>query len=201
MNKFERGERVLVKCYVSEEEKKTDKVEGTIVSYSPDKDEGYLYTVRISNWRRLGLRTAYVTRVPERYISVDICAFDFERLLPVKIIYNVPATIVFWNDGTKTTVKCGNGERYNKYHGFCAALAKRIYKTNSQVNRIVNSGIDHAKKPKLEDGETAFKALVDEITTMHKKHYSYAKIAEKLDMPIESVKEIVKKERAKCKNK
>lgn len=58
-----------------------------------------------------------------------------------KIIYNDPATIVFWEDGTKTVVKRGKNEPFSKYHAFCAALAKKLYSTNSAVNRIVNSGV------------------------------------------------------------
>ena len=62
------------------------------------------------------------------------------------IIYNDPATIVFWSDGTKTVVKCAPGQKFNKYFGFCAAVTKRIFGTNSLVNRIVESGTD--AKPK-----------------------------------------------------
>ncbi len=63
-----------------------------------------------------------------------------------RIIYNDPATIVFWNDGTKTVVKRGEKETFNKYTAFCAALAKKMYGNNSQVNKIVNSGLDETEK-------------------------------------------------------
>lgn len=62
------------------------------------------------------------------------------RYLPKKIIYNNPATIVFWKDGTKTVVKKAPNEKFNTYHAFCAALAKKIFGNNSRVNAIVNSG-------------------------------------------------------------
>lgn len=59
---------------------------------------------------------------------------------PVRIIYNPPATIVFWSDGTKTVVKKRKGEKFNEYNAFCAALAKKVFESNSAVNRIVSSG-------------------------------------------------------------
>ena len=59
---------------------------------------------------------------------------------PVRIIYNPPATIVFWSDGTKTVVKKRKGERFNEYNAFCAALAKKVFESNSAVNKIVKSG-------------------------------------------------------------
>lgn len=66
--------------------------------------------------------------------------FDVE-----KIIFNPPATIVFWGDNTKTVVKCGADTQFNRYFGFCAALAKKVYGSNSRVNRIVNDGITDVK--------------------------------------------------------
>ena len=68
--------------------------------------------------------------------------------VPKRIIYNDPATIVFWKDGTKTVVKKAAKEPYNKYNAFCAALAKKVYGNNSRVNAFVASGDDQAKKKK-----------------------------------------------------
>ncbi len=65
---------------------------------------------------------------------------------PERIIYNNPATIVFWKDGTKTVVKKSPKEKFNAYNAFCAALAKKIYGNNSQVQKIVNSGINQQMK-------------------------------------------------------
>lgn len=60
--------------------------------------------------------------------------------IPKRIIYNDPATIVFWSDGTKTVVKKAEGEAFNSYTAFCAALAKKMFGNNSIVNKIVKSG-------------------------------------------------------------
>ena len=59
-----------------------------------------------------------------------------------RIIFHKPATIVFWADGTKTVVKCMEGQEYSKYYGFLCALAKKVYGTNSAVERIVKSKSD-----------------------------------------------------------
>ena len=39
-------------------------------------------------------------------------------LIIKKIMYKPPATIVFWNDGTKTVAVCEKGDAYNKELGF-----------------------------------------------------------------------------------
>lgn len=73
---------------------------------------------------------------------------DYDKgLTPVRIIYNPPATIVFWADGEKTVVKCSKTEEFNKYHGFCAALAKRVVGNNSQLTKIVESGFVEGDLP------------------------------------------------------
>lgn len=84
---------------------------------------------------------------PDKESSCDDITVDH-------IIYNDPATIVFWKDGTKTVVKKSPKEPYNKYTAFCAALAKKVYGNNSQVNKIVEAGIEQKpcdKKKKSKD--------------------------------------------------
>lgn len=54
-----------------------------------------------------------------------------------RVIFNPPATIVFWTDGTKTVVKTMEGETFNPYHGFTAALAKKMFGSSTQVNKLV----------------------------------------------------------------
>lgn len=54
---------------------------------------------------------------------------------PSRVIYNPPATIVYWNDGSRTVVKCSKDVEYDPYVGFCVAIAKKAYGTNSEVKR------------------------------------------------------------------
>lgn len=42
-----------------------------------------------------------------------------------KVIFNDPATIVFWNDGTKTIVKCEN-EAFDEEKGLAMAISKKV---------------------------------------------------------------------------
>ena len=43
-----------------------------------------------------------------------------------KVIYNGPATIILWTDGTKTVVKCKEGDPYSPEAGFALAVLKRL---------------------------------------------------------------------------
>lgn len=44
----------------------------------------------------------------------------------VKVIYNNPATIVIWDDGTKTISKCSAEDTYNPTTGLTVAVLKKL---------------------------------------------------------------------------
>lgn len=52
---------------------------------------------------------------------------EYPSILPeIKdVIFNNPATIILWKDGTKTVVKCGEGDKYDPEKGFAMAIAKK----------------------------------------------------------------------------
>ena len=65
--------------------------------------------------------------------SIDGCAtrrftellFDSAPLIK-KVIFNNPATIVFWADGSKTVVRCQKGDVFSKEVGLAMAYMKKI---------------------------------------------------------------------------
>ena len=59
---------------------------------------------------------------------------------PTRIIFHDPATIVFWDDETKTVVKCMEGTAFSAYYGFLCALGKKIYGSNRAIEKMVWEG-------------------------------------------------------------
>lgn len=47
-----------------------------------------------------------------------------------EVLYKDPATIIFWSDGTKTVVKCGEGETFDPEKGLAMAIIKKMYGNN-----------------------------------------------------------------------
>lgn len=45
----------------------------------------------------------------------------------VKVIFNYPATIVFFSDGTKEVVQCRDGDWFDEEKGIAMALLKKAY--------------------------------------------------------------------------
>lgn len=102
--------------------------------------------------------------------GLKLMAYDFVNPLHVnRIIFSPPATIVFWKDGTKTVVKCADGEPFSEYNGFAAALLKKVFGSNSAVKKIIQRKKQYATPAKANsdsakdaDLEQRFKELVNE---------------------------------------
>lgn len=54
------------------------------------------------------------------------------------VIFNDPATIVFWADGTKTVVKCGENDIYDPEKGLAMAVAKKCLGTNKSHSNYID---------------------------------------------------------------
>lgn len=70
-------------------------------------------------------QTATTAVTPTRTIGVKI----------KQVIFNDPATIVFWNDGTKTVVKAHN-EKFDKEKGLAMAICKKAFGNKGNFNEV-----------------------------------------------------------------
>ena len=52
------------------------------------------------------------------------------------VIFSDPATVVFWDDNTKTVVKTRGGEKYDKEKGLAMAIIKKIAGNTSNYYNI-----------------------------------------------------------------
>ena len=57
------------------------------------------------------------------------------------IIINPPATIVKWDDGTKTVVKCQNGDVYDAEKGIALCFMKKMFDNKSSYNEVIKEAI------------------------------------------------------------
>lgn len=65
-----------------------------------------------------------------RYYKMNDVEFNrhLNRIPEIKnVIFNDPATIVFWDDGTKTVVKCQPGDSFDPEKGLAMAITKKAY--------------------------------------------------------------------------
>lgn len=75
------------------------------------------------------------------------------------VIFNDPATVVLWEDGTKTVVKCQDGDIYNKETGLALCIAKKALGNQSNFNNVFKKWVPEEKN--LHDSVTF---TIDNIT-------------------------------------
>ena len=93
-----------------------------------------------------------------------------------KVIFNPPATIVFWLDGTKTVVKCKEGEEFSEWAGIALCLAKKLYGPNfhkifkahcsdseKTVNDMSDSEIIKVARPAIKGMHEASEEFLNEL--------------------------------------
>lgn len=61
------------------------------------------------------------------------------KLLAIKkVIFNPPATIIIWDDGTKTVVKA-SGEDFDEEKGFAMAVLKKMFGSRNKYLKIIKN--------------------------------------------------------------
>lgn len=67
----------------------------------------------------------------------DYNAFNFKTpfgLLIDKVIYNKPATIIYWKNGVKTVVKCQDGDEFDPEKGLVMGIIKALLGNSGNYN-------------------------------------------------------------------
>lgn len=70
-------------------------------------------------------------------------------LKPIDIIFSNPATIVYWNDGTKTVVKIMDGDIYDETYGVAMCYTKKIFGSNSKFKKMIDGFLKKHNEIKL----------------------------------------------------
>lgn len=67
--------------------------------------------------------------------------FDIKR-----VIFNNPVTIVYWEDGTKTVVKCGEDDTFDEEKGLALCFMKKALDNKGNYNNTLKKYMGKKKK-------------------------------------------------------
>lgn len=67
-----------------------------------------------------------------------------KKLEILKVVFNGPATIVFWSDKTKTVVKCGKRDKFDPEKGLAMAIVKKMFGNKGNYYNIIKKSLDTA---------------------------------------------------------
>ena len=86
------------------------------------------------------------------------------------VIFNEPATIVIWSDGTKTVVKCQEGEGYDPEKGLAMAISKKALGNKGNYCEVFKKWLPEEE---VNDGRVSSNDLrkaIEEFAKVAKKH-------------------------------
>ena len=79
------------------------------------------------------------------------------------VIFNNPATIVFWSDGTKTVVKCDERDEFDPEKGLAMAICKKYF-GGGFYNDIFKKWIPKEEAPEIEiDGQITMNEIAEKF--------------------------------------
>ena len=87
------------------------------------------------------------------------------------VIFNEPATIVLWADGTKTVVKCQEGEGYDPEKGMAMAISKKALGNKGNYCEVFKKWLPEEEE--VNDGRVSSKDLckaIEEFVKVTNKH-------------------------------
>ena len=87
------------------------------------------------------------------------------------VIFNEPATIILWADGTKTVVKCQEGEGYDPEKGMAMAISKKALGNKGNYCEVFKKWLPEEEE--VNDGRVSSNDLrkaFDEFAKAAKKH-------------------------------
>ena len=106
-----------------------------------------------------------------------------------KIMYKPPATIVFWNDGTKTVAVCEKGDTYNRELGFALCVLKKKY-GNKKVYDMFDKYVHSVSAYSKDDGAMVWEDKPEEKKSngVRKRVKVHRKPDRYLELTVEPVK-------------
>lgn len=138
----------------------------------------------------------------------DLLAID-------RVIFNDPATIVLWKDGTKTVVKCQEGDTYSEETGLALCVMKKVYGNKGRFNDLFKKWIPEEAENEQSEPEICEKISnnevkdplkgfdvkrgrgkdvdVGKIKALHKAHWTAEQIADDMGISVPTVYKYLRK--------
>ena len=79
------------------------------------------------------------------------------------VIFNGPATIVFWTDNTKTVVKCQEGDDFDPEKGLAMAISKKYFGNKSNYCNIFKKWLPEEEEVTVESVLKASPSSINEL--------------------------------------
>lgn len=97
----------------------------------------------------------------------------YEKPIALKVIFNDPATIVFWSDGTKTVCKAVKGDKFDAEKGLAMCYFKKFARSEIEYFKALNKAQRYNAKYEKPKSERTVQDVIDSMTEEQKKVLYY----------------------------
>lgn len=120
-----------------------------------DKYDAFVNTLKNGGYEpKCNTVTADIVKAQNEIYRKMVTAETAKAFTPQRVLRHGIATIVFWQDGTKTVVKRHADEPDNEYTAFCAALAIKVFGSNSQIKSVLRHNTETVEPKGKKSGPT-----------------------------------------------
>lgn len=116
-------------------------------------EANYIFPISILRENKEDNKKMPVNEIDWSKIKFEIPSFNMGGLIKTipeikQVIFNNPATIIMWKDGTKTIVKIHN-EGFDEEKGFAMAYLKKVFGGRSKYMKYIKNATRQEKKESL----------------------------------------------------
>lgn len=98
------------------------------------------------------------------HTQVQKSGYRTVEILNIKrVIFNDPVTVVLWTDGSKTVVRCQDGDTYSEEVGISMCVMKRVFGNTGKYNEIFKRFI-----PDYEEDDCPVRFYVEQNDRVYK---------------------------------
>jgi hypothetical protein len=95
----------------------------------------------------------------------DLDGYNTSKAFKIKnVVFNYPATIILWEDGTKTVVKCQEGDTFSKETGLALCIAKKALGNQGNFNEVFKKWIPEEEEVKFDCSLTLGQGTISNAT-------------------------------------
>lgn len=107
--------------------------------------DGAIYKIIVED-KNMPFESLSLSEIKDIKFVCQLPKFDHNQIKDV--IFNDPATIVLWKDGTKTVVKCqkDKGDKYNPELGLAMCIIKKMCDNKGNYNDVFNKWLPEGWK-------------------------------------------------------
>lgn len=118
-------------------------------------------------------------------ISLELPKKSIPNVRHVQFNKNTGHTTIVWSDGTSTVVHCGEGETFEPYMGFCAAIVKKLFGSSSAAKKLMDEkDVDAIAARKQKENEERIAKQKEMEANNHKR--KVRSMAKRLELMLEA---------------